>query len=68
MALSGVAHLQDGWPAVVFYPFGHLTPYTYDQVQQENDLRAKEEKKKGFSSSKIRSEIRDGKNHRIGRK
>jgi hypothetical protein len=26
--VSGVAHLQGGWPAAVFHPFGHPTPYT----------------------------------------
>jgi hypothetical protein len=28
MAVSGVAHLQSGWLAAIFYPFGHPTPYT----------------------------------------
>jgi hypothetical protein len=29
MAVSGVAHPQDGWPAAVFFPFGHPMPYAY---------------------------------------
>jgi hypothetical protein len=28
-AVSGVARPQSGWPAAVFYLFGHPTPYTY---------------------------------------
>jgi hypothetical protein len=27
MAVLGVARPQSGWPAVVFYRFGYLTPY-----------------------------------------
>jgi hypothetical protein len=27
---SGVAHLQGRWPAAVFYPFVHPTPYAYE--------------------------------------
>jgi hypothetical protein len=32
--VSGVVRPQSGRPAVVFYPFGHPTPYAYDH----NDL------------------------------
>jgi hypothetical protein len=28
-AISGVARPQGGWPAAVFYPFGHPTPDVY---------------------------------------
>jgi hypothetical protein len=28
-AVSGMAHPQIGWPAAVFYPFGHPIPYAY---------------------------------------
>jgi hypothetical protein len=31
MAILGVAQLQDGWLAAIFYPFGHPMPYTYDK-------------------------------------
>jgi hypothetical protein len=28
-AVSEIARPQGGWPAAVFYPFGHRTPYAY---------------------------------------
>jgi hypothetical protein len=28
-AISGVACLQGRWPAAIFYPLGHPTPYAY---------------------------------------
>jgi hypothetical protein len=33
-AVSGVACSQGWWPAAVFYPFGHPTPYAYVGVLQ----------------------------------
>jgi hypothetical protein len=32
-AVLGVASPQGGRPAAVFFPFGHPTPYAYDQKQ-----------------------------------
>jgi hypothetical protein len=32
MSFLEVARPQDGWPASVFYAFGHPTPYAYDSV------------------------------------
>jgi hypothetical protein len=36
MAVLGVTCLQGGWPAAVFYPLGHPTPYAYEQVTRTN--------------------------------
>jgi hypothetical protein len=31
MAVYGVARLHGAWPAAVFYPSGHPTPYAYER-------------------------------------
>jgi hypothetical protein len=36
MAVSGVAHLQGGRPAAVFYPLGYPTPYGPDRLVRRN--------------------------------
>jgi hypothetical protein len=29
-------HFRGGWPAAVFYPFGHLTPYAYAPLTRKD--------------------------------
>jgi hypothetical protein len=32
-AVSGVARMQGGWPAAIFYPLRHPTPYAYGHLK-----------------------------------